>query len=402
MALTVKAYLKSDADTEIRRFSIDEGVTTSFEYLSKKIVQVFPKLENSDNIKVSYKDSEGDLVTFSSDEELIEGLGQLQDDIFRVYIQELKKGHSRPCGGSEDEPAHHYGVICDGCEGQVHGPRFKCLTCPDYDLCKRCKKSGVHPEHEFQKIPRPHGRPPFSGPGQWQPGMPRFPFGGPFGCYPGMRRFHRQMQRQQQQQQQQQPAGEDAKPKENAEEMNQEAKDATEFLKIMGESVAQMLDPFGIDVDIDVEHGGVRQNCPGRRCGPGGNGRRGKGQGKQCGKGKKCNKDEETSEASNSQEKPMDADTKETPEGMETDSSKPQGSDSEWTMVQDNPKGADGDYGQSQQDPRHAQALTQMKAMGFDDEGGWLSQLLKAKNYDIGRVLDAIKLGQPRIGGGNY
>ena len=38
-----------------------------------------------------------------------------------------------------------------------------------------------------------------------------------------------------------------------------------------------------------------------------------------------------------------------------------------------------------------ANALAQMKAMGFNDEGGWLTQLLKAKDYDINKVLDTIQ-----------
>merc|ERR1712198_606415 len=46
------------------------------------------------------------------------------------------------------------------------------------------------------------------------------------------------------------------------------------------------------------------------------------------------------------------------------------------------------------EDPKVAGALAQMKAMGFSDDGGWLSSLLKAKSGDVGKVLDAI---QPNI-----
>merc|ERR1711913_243675 len=43
------------------------------------------------------------------------------------------------------------------------------------------------------------------------------------------------------------------------------------------------------------------------------------------------------------------------------------------------------------EDPKVADALAQMKAMGFSDDGGWLSNLLKAKSGDVGKVLDAIQ-----------
>ena len=43
------------------------------------------------------------------------------------------------------------------------------------------------------------------------------------------------------------------------------------------------------------------------------------------------------------------------------------------------------------EDPKVAGALSQMKVMGFSDEGGWLSNLLKAKSGDVGKVLDAIQ-----------
>ena len=42
-------------------------------------------------------------------------------------------------------------------------------------------------------------------------------------------------------------------------------------------------------------------------------------------------------------------------------------------------------------DDKVAAALRTMKAMGFSDEGGWLSNLLKAKSGDVGMVLDTIQ-----------
>lgn len=47
--MTVKAYLlgKEDCHKEIRRFAIDEDVSTSYEYLKGKIVDVFGNLRNA-------------------------------------------------------------------------------------------------------------------------------------------------------------------------------------------------------------------------------------------------------------------------------------------------------------------------------------------------------------------
>ena len=57
MSLIVKAFLYSnwfsDEATEIRRFSIDQDVATSYAYLTQKIAQVFSNLK-ADEVKITY------------------------------------------------------------------------------------------------------------------------------------------------------------------------------------------------------------------------------------------------------------------------------------------------------------------------------------------------------------
>jgi len=50
----------------------------------------------------------------------------------------------------------HHGVVCDGCQASpIQGPRFKCTSCGDYDLCGTCylKKGDLHdPDHAFETL----------------------------------------------------------------------------------------------------------------------------------------------------------------------------------------------------------------------------------------------------------
>ena len=44
----------------------------------------------------------------------------------------------------------HLNIRCDGCGMMpIKGPRFKCLQCPNFDLCKGCKGNNVHGIHKF-------------------------------------------------------------------------------------------------------------------------------------------------------------------------------------------------------------------------------------------------------------
>ncbi|XP_002737931.1 sequestosome-1-like [Saccoglossus kowalevskii] len=412
MSITVKAYLQTADDSqEIRRFAVDQGASTSYEYLSTKITQVFPSIGRSDSFTLSYRDSEGDLIAFSSDEELVDALGQLSEDIFRVYIKLTGKKVSHDeskCG----EKVLHPGVICDGCEGRIFGPRFKCAVCPDYDLCKGCEEKGLHPDHEMIKIRKPQiGRSHMGGfsfrPGLWQL------FAG--GLRPRMAQEWNRMWRQRNQEQTEKCPEGDAPAEEGASENPTEgANPQEEYLKNVGDAVADMLGPFGIDVDVDVEHHGMRKRCgkgpgPGHPWGRGPHGC-GRGRGGRGGQGGRCQRRKAQAEAkagaakeatSTDNQEAMNENTpknhEETASPMETDVPAKEGQggssdENDWTVVQDPVSSAPQD-GTPAKDSGLAQALKQMKAMGFDDEGGWLTSLLEAKGGDIGRALDAIKMG---------
>ena len=97
--------------------------------------------------------------------------------IFILHISETnKQGTDEKKDG---EGIQHPGIVCDGCEGPVCGNRFKCVICPDYDLCEPCEKKGLHSKHDMMKIASPVQGPfcgPFGG-----PGGPFGGHGGPFG-----------------------------------------------------------------------------------------------------------------------------------------------------------------------------------------------------------------------------
>jgi len=77
-------------------------------------------------------------------------MAEMKGPIFKFFIKKS--------GLKNDDPpskAIHPGIICDGCEEAVRGFRYKCLTCPDYDLCVSCEMKGVHIQHTMIRIARP-------------------------------------------------------------------------------------------------------------------------------------------------------------------------------------------------------------------------------------------------------
>ncbi|XP_077153037.1 E3 ubiquitin-protein ligase HERC2 isoform X1 [Ranitomeya variabilis] len=62
-------------------------------------------------------------------------------------------------------PSIHPGVTCDGCQMfPIHGPRFKCRNCDDFDFCETCFKNRKHnTRHTFGRINEPGQSPVFCG-----------------------------------------------------------------------------------------------------------------------------------------------------------------------------------------------------------------------------------------------
>ncbi|XP_033742230.1 sequestosome-1-like [Pecten maximus] len=463
MSLTVKATLHR-TEPEIRRFAVPADVSSSFEYLKKKISDIFPSLRQG-KFALYWKDQDGDLITFNSDEELLEALGFVNDGMLRVFINESDGQSTQGARPDEGTGEKHPNVICDGCEGAIFGSRFKCVICPDYDLCASCEKKGMHSEHDMLKITTPvSGGPGFFasmfGPPPHCP-PPHGPHGqhGPHGFVPPphFRRWMQRFMRRWHNRNAPGHSGEEGQAPESEEPQEDPQGEGTpeDYLKTIGESVQAMLDPFGIDVDVDVETngrrtrcgGGIRGrsagrgNCRGRgqwggscpRMGSRGNGTcpfaQGKGQTKKQSEEKQQTK--ETEPQMKGDVEPMEKDTTPTPspspQTQQQDSpmetrEKPKETD-EWTVLSGEVE-ADGQHpsplqptpvqvpgpapglqlpqgaGLSAQliyppsDPRVVDSLTQMLAMGFHNEGGWLQQLLIEKDADIGKVLDEIKTRQ--------
>merc|ERR1712018_333345 len=161
MSVSFKVTLSKGEDQETRRFLVGQDVASSLVYLKQKIATLFPALRRSEPV-LSWVDEDGDEVVVASDEELEVALAALPAPVFkfRVRLTDTGKYGNRSGMACPRSAQAHPGVTCDGCEGPVVGPRYKCLTCPDYDLCGSCEGRGLHVQHRMIRLPAPCKRGP--------------------------------------------------------------------------------------------------------------------------------------------------------------------------------------------------------------------------------------------------
>ncbi|XP_037093424.1 sequestosome-1-like isoform X2 [Pollicipes pollicipes] len=464
--ISVKAYMDlEDGKQEIRRFGLDSSAATSFPFLQGKLQVVFPGLLRQ-QFDIRWEDADGDAITISSDEELLVALVScLQvagQQTLRLHVVPTRRRQPPTAANAAAAGPVHCGVSCDGCEQTIRGHRYKCMSCDDFDLCAGCEARGTHKEHLMLRIPSPdqvwqpvfrHGR--RSGRrAAWathgRPACARSPTGRP------ERKAARAAEKADAAAASAAAPGGDGQQRPNnffeaihsamsalggfTSEMGAGAAAARwseKSLEELGHTLASVLDPFGIDVDVGVEarqqQRAAAATAAAENVAPPPPGPQQKASSAKQPAGGATVEPASAAAASAGGAEEMEA---EPAMAAGVPSEAPPAEDTiipviiddephdDWTVVggsggaPDESSGARGrvypdlasdavpsptaaapsatNDSAASLDARIQRALHVMSAMGFSNDGGWLTQLLQAKQGDIGAVLDVLQPVRPR------
>jgi len=150
---------------EVRRFSCESNVDIGKlnAYIKEKFVHLGDK-----EFVLKWEDEDGDKVDINSQQELRLAMQEMKKigPVYKLQIHILenpwwKQGEKnseksfKNCSGEE-----HSGIICFCCHQQVRGFRYKCVICPNYEMCGSCEDKAMHPAHDMVRIPSPRSYPP--------------------------------------------------------------------------------------------------------------------------------------------------------------------------------------------------------------------------------------------------
>ncbi|CAH1394827.1 unnamed protein product [Nezara viridula] len=154
---------------EIRFIQIPNHYQSNYNYLREKVASSFPVLNHHD-FSIYWIDAEGDKIKIKSDGDLMVATRRLtfcpvrklyvtlntpQDNLTNYLNSNRTVDHIMSM--LKDSRPIHTGIHCDWCQqSPLQGFRYKCLVCPDYDLCLNCEKSGnIHSHHLMVRLPVP-------------------------------------------------------------------------------------------------------------------------------------------------------------------------------------------------------------------------------------------------------
>lgn len=261
---TVKVYLDG---SEIRRFVVDD--LSDFKLFKERVRQLFPSLLDKD-FTLSWRDQEGDFIAMSSNQELAQAVLNVDGNLLKIYVTIVSSRLPEEPAASGDSTSNkvHAGVLCDVCDTEIQGVRYKCLQCEDYDLCDACHAKRTHEDHDMLKLVNPGARPPWAFPGWkrlWRH-CGRAGMGGGRGHHGGHHRwrgapptggcpaFGATQSSSPPQGPQQQQTGTPNNPAGSGGDPNYGVRvEYQHLLNNIGSTIANLLDPLGINVAYHVE-----------------------------------------------------------------------------------------------------------------------------------------------------
>lgn len=105
--------------------------------------------------KLSTVTDGGDNIVISSNEELEIALDDMAETLTVNKLYVILQFEKNLPDMTKAGKCLHPGIICDVCDKNIYGFRFKCMQCSDYDLCTECIALGYHPEHYMVRMTEP-------------------------------------------------------------------------------------------------------------------------------------------------------------------------------------------------------------------------------------------------------
>ncbi|XP_036139057.1 sequestosome-1-like isoform X1 [Monomorium pharaonis] len=137
---------------EVRRVDIYE---TDFNNFCKRLPIIFQNL-NDEKFIVTWKDKDNDIITVDTNYEFGIALNEMpigKTNLYIFYI--LLQPKQDTIDMLKIKEILHSDVTCNMCKKCVHGFRFKCIQCVNYDLCTDCMLLANHHEHYMIRITQP-------------------------------------------------------------------------------------------------------------------------------------------------------------------------------------------------------------------------------------------------------
>jgi len=152
--LPIKISYKGD----LRRITVPDRSTLSLHQLVNLICS---HVTLHKNFCLKYKDEEGDFINVSTELDLAEAIRQFEaKKLHCLIVEDIVSVNDIPPTSSEAKPQSSQVVhqaLCNSCGSQIHGLRYKCVVCVEFDLCEACEATeNNHPiDHPLMKIKVP-------------------------------------------------------------------------------------------------------------------------------------------------------------------------------------------------------------------------------------------------------